>query len=91
MASDPTQTTTPPDFAGRSLEDVVASLLYDHDAPYWVRRNKAEKEPWEVCYHGEKGVFSPMPAARFYDQADAKTHAVKLTADLLRRIANGQA
>jgi hypothetical protein len=82
--------TTPPDVAGRSLEDVVVSLLYDHDAPYWVRRNKSEKEPWEVCYHGEKGVFGPVPVARFYDQADAKAHAVKLTADLLRRIANGQ-
>jgi hypothetical protein len=80
----------PPDFAGWSLEEVVASLLYDRDAPYWVRLNKGEREPWEVCYHGEGDVVSPVLVAHFYDQADAKGHAVRLTSDLIRRIANGQ-
>lgn len=82
--------TIPPDFVGRSFEDVIESLMYDdHEAPYWVRRNGGKKEPWEVCYHGEKGVVSPVSVGKFYDWSDAKACAVRLTVGILRKIANG--
>lgn len=83
-----TERVIPPDYEGMSFEEVVAGIMYDNEKPFWTRRNKSEREPWQVCYHGEKGVVSPVVVRSFYDYSDATDFSIKLTADMLRAIAS---
>ena len=88
-----TQTTffIPPDYRGLVFEQALLKVLERTEiAPYWTRRNKAQKKEYEVCYHAEKDVCSPVVVARFYELRHATNHANKLIADMLRGIANAE-
>lgn len=79
-------TIIPPDYLDMELHDIIEGLMDGSERPFFVRRSQCRGIPWEVCYHGEKGVVSPVVVELFSDWSDAKDRAAKLISEMIELI-----